>query len=394
MTKLPLSGLKVVDFSQGVAGPYGTMLMAEFGADVVKIEPLRGDWGRTLGTLLSETESAPYLAINRNKRSAAIDLKNAECLDIAKALVAQSDIVVSNFRPGVMARFGLDYPSLRATRPDLIYCTVSGFGDAGPAIDYPSGDSTMQAWGGLMSIVGGPDDAPTRVGNVVSDILSGMNIFTGTLLAVIERERTGLGTEVAVALLDSMIAFQTPAFAEFLATGVPPPRTGNDHPLVAPSGLFKTADGSIVFSVLQHQWADFCKFFDIPELTHDPRFAQSSDRIANRAALNDILRTLFAGETTAEALRRIRLCDVPCAPVNDYAAVAADEQVKRNELLDRVRHPTLGPVPYVRVPVKVGGMVPPRGHAPRLGEHTSEVLAAAGVSAARIASLREQGFVR
>lgn len=394
MMQLPLAGLSVVDFSQGVAGPYGTMLMAEYGADVVKIEPLRGDWGRTLGTPVSETESAPYLAINRNKRSAAIDLKNAECLAIAKAMVDKADIVVQNFRPGVMARFGLDYATLAPTRPDLIYCTVSGFGPVGPAIDYPSGDSTMQAWGGLMSIVGGPEDEPTRVGNVVSDILSGMNIFQGALLAVLERERTGRGTEVEVALLDSMIAFQTPAFAEFLATGTPPPRTGNDHPLVAPSGLFKTADGSIVFSVLQHQWADFCRFFNVPELTHDPRFAQSTDRIANRPALNDILRKLFAAETTAEALRRIRLCDVPCAPVNDYAAVAADAQVVQNALLDRIPHPTLGKVPFVRTPVKVRGMEPPRGHAPLLGEHTQEVLLAAGMPAARIATLRKEGFVK
>ena len=392
--RLPLSGVSVIDFSQGVAGPYGTMLMAEFGATVVKVEPLRGDWGRTLGTPVSATESAPYLAINRNKRSIAIDLKNAECLSLAKELVAKADVLVQNFRPGVMARFGLDYASLAPSRPDLVYCTVSGFGSVGPAIDYPSGDSTMQAWGGLMSIVGGPDDEPTRVGNVVSDILSGMNIFQGALLAILERQRTGMGTEVEVSLLDSMIAFQTPAFAEFLATGQPPPRTGNDHPLVAPSGMFKTADGSIVFSVLQHQWADFCKFFDVPELTNDPRFAQSTDRIANRAALNEILRRLFAAETSAEALRRIRLCDVPCAPVNDYAAVAADAQVRQNALLDRVEHPTLGRVPFVGTPVKVRGMEPPRNHAPRLGEHTKEVLLAAGMPVERIAALREQGFVR
>lgn len=394
MNRLPLHGLSVVDFSQGVAGPYGTMLMAEYGADVVKIEPLRGDWGRTLGTPMGEAESAPYLAINRNKRSVVLDLKNDECLQIAKDLVAGADIVVQNFRPGVMARFGLDYPTLSRSRPDLIYCTVSGFGPKGPAIAYPSGDSTMQAWGGLMSIVGGPDDEPTRVGNVVSDILSGMNIFQGALLAVLHRERTGEGTEVEVALLDSMIAFQTPAFAEYLATGKPPPRTGNDHPLVAPSGLFKTADGSVVCSVLQHQWADFCRFFEVPEITNDPRFAQSADRIANRTALNEILRRLFAALSTEEALRRIRLCDVPCAPVNDYAQVAADAQVTENALLDRVPHPTLGHVPFVRTPVRVRGMEPPRRHAPLLGEHTDEVLLAAGVAAERIAALRERGFVK
>jgi CoA:oxalate CoA-transferase len=391
---LPLEGLKVVDFSQGVAGPYGTMLMADFGADVIKIEPLRGDWGRTLGTPVSETEGACYLTINRNKRSAAIDLKTPECLDLAHKLVMQADIVAHNYRPGVMARFGLDYPTLCANRPDLVYCSINGFGAEGPAVDYPSGDSTIQAWGGLMSIVGGEEDPPTRVGNVVSDVLSGMNLFQATLLALMDRQRTGRGREVSVALLDSIIAFQAPAFAEFLVTGQPPPRTGNDHPLVAPSGLFRTRDASIVFSVLQHQWADFCRFFDVPQLIDNPAFKGSAERRANRDALNDALRPLVARHSTEEALRLLRACDVSCAPVHDYAQVAADPQVIRNGLLSRQDHPVLGPVPFVRHPLRIQDMETPMRLAPTLGEHTDEILRLAGCAPAAIQRLREAGAIR
>ncbi|MEJ1978677.1 MAG: CoA transferase [Acetobacteraceae bacterium] len=368
---LPLDGLKVVDFSQGVAGPFGAMLMGDFGAEVIKIEPLGGDWSRTMGARVGDTESATYLAINRNKRSIAIDLKDSRCLGVAKELVTGADIVVQNYRPGVMARYGLDYATLSPSRPDLIYCSVSGFGSEGPWVNYPSGDSTIQAWAGLMSIVGGADDEPTRVGNVVSDILTGMNIFQGALLAILNRARTGKGTEVEVSLMDSMIAFQTPAFAEFLATGSVPGRTGNHHPLVTPSGLFKTRDSSIVFSVLQHQWPAFCAFFGMPELATNPAFAQNPDRRANRAALTAILQPLFASESTAEALRRLRACDVQCAPVNDYAGVAADPQVQLNGMLQSIDHPTLGSTPFVRNPVKVRGLDPARACAPILGSTPS-----------------------
>ena len=384
----PLHGLRVVDFGQGVAGPYGAMLLGDFGADVVKIEPPRGDWGRTLGTRIGATESATYVAVNRNKRSIAIDLTTPAGLGVARGLVDGADIVVQSFRPGVMARYGLDYTALRAARPQLIYCSVSGFGPSGAAASLPAGDSTMQAWGGLMSIIGADDQEPMRVGNVVSDMLAGMNAFQGILLAVLNRNLTGRGCEIEIALLDSIIAFQAPAFAEFLATGVPPPRTGNNHPLMAPSGLFRTADTPVVFSVLEHQWSAFCTYFGIPAISSDARFATNADRIANREALMQILRPLFACERSTDVLERLRACDVPCAPVNDYAAVAADPQVQLNGLLAHVDHPRLGAIPYVRNPIRIGGLEPERGHVPLLGEHTDEILRQGGYSGDDIITLR------
>lgn len=380
---LPLDGIKVVDFGQGVAGPYGAMLLGDYGADVIKIEPPRGDWARTLGTRIGETESATFVAVNRNKRSVVLDLTRPEGIAAARDLIAGADILVQSFRPSVMARYGLDYRSLAPLHPRLIYCSVSGFGPAGPAADLPAGDSTMQAWGGLMSIIGDAEDDPTRVGNVVSDMLAGMNLFQGALLALMKRAQTGKGSEVHVALLDSIIAFQAPAFAEYLTTGRPPPRTGNNHPLMAPSGLFKTADSAVVFSVLEHQWENFCRFFGVPNLAHDVAFARNADRIANRAALMAILRPLFASESTAEVLHRLRACDVPCAPVNDYAAVAADAQVKLNGLLGRRQHPALGAVPFIRNPVRISEMEPRAGNVPLLGEHTAAILSGpAGAAAA------------
>lgn len=390
---LPLEGIKVVDFGQGVAGPYGAMLLGDFGAEVVKVEPLRGDWARTLGTRIGNTESATFVAVNRNKRSIAVDLTKPEGLAIARDLLRDADILVQSFRPGVMGRYGLDYGSLAATHPRLIYCSVSGFGPTGPAAELPAGDSTMQAWGGLMSIIGDADSEPTRVGNVVSDMLSGMNVFQGALLALRDRDRTGAGIEVEVSLLDSLIAFQAPAFAEFLTTGRPPPRTGNNHPLMAPSGMFKTADSAVVFSVLEHQWQTFCKFFDIAPLAKDPRFARNADRLANRAELMAVLGPLFSATTTQDVLRRLRACDVPCAPVNDYAAVAADPQVVLNAMLEKIPHPMLGPVPFIRNPLHLKGLEPERGDVPLLGEHTQAILTALSRSPAEIDSLRSAGAI-
>jgi crotonobetainyl-CoA:carnitine CoA-transferase CaiB-like acyl-CoA transferase len=385
---LPLNGLKVVDFGQGVAGPYGAMLLGDFGADVVKIEPPRGDWARTLGTRIGETESATFVAVNRNKRSITIDLTTSEGVAVARDLVDTADVVVQSFRPGVMARHGLDHATLAVDRPRLIYCSVSGFGPNGAAANLPAGDSTMQAWGGLMSIVGSADQEPMRVGNVVSDMLAGMNAFQGVLLAVLQRKVTGVGCHVEIALLDSLVAFQAPAFAEFLATGAPPPRTGNNHPLLAPSGLFETADFPVVFSVLDHQWPMFCTFFGIPALSTDLRFATNADRLANREALMEILRPLFASESSQEVLHRLRSCDVPCAPVNDYAGVAADPQVKLNGLLERVQHAQLGAIPFVRNPIRSSALEPQRGPIPLLGQHTDEILREAGYSSDRLSALR------
>ena len=390
---LPLKGLKVVDFGQGIAGPYAAMLMGDAGAEVIKVEPPRGDWGRTLGSPLGASESATFLSVNRNKRSMVVDLSRPEGSRVAAKLIGDADVLIQSFRPKVMARYGLDYDSVSHTRPNLIYCSISGYGASGPCADLPAGDSTMQAYGGLMSIVGEDGAPPMRVGNVVSDMLAGMNAFHGILLALLNRRMEPSGVHVEVSLLSSLIAFQAPVFYEYLVSGTPPARTGNTHPLLAPSGLFEAADGALVFSVLAHQWTAFCEFFDFVSLANDPRFADNKTRVMNHRALMDLLRPRFRQEPRSAILEKLRACDVPCAPVNDFPAIVADPQVAATGLLQQVLHPSLGKIPSICNPVSINGKAAVQGHVPVLGEHTDAILREIGYGNEEIGRFLDDGVV-
>ena len=279
---LPLAGVRVLDFGQGVAGPYAGQLLADQGADVIKVEPPRGDWAREMGVRDANGLSGTFASVNRNKRGLCLDMRLAEGKDLARRLALKADVVIESFRPGVMDRLGLGYEALKKDSPRLIYCAVTGFGEDGPNVDLPAGDSTMQAYGALMSIVGERDGAPLRVGNVVSDMLAGMNAYSAVLLALLQRGNSAPGTRIGVSLLDSLVAFQAPPLTEFLLTGQLPKRQGNAHPLIAPSGAVKTKDGHIVFTVLDHQWTGFCAGLGLAALATDPRFATSTDRQKNR----------------------------------------------------------------------------------------------------------------
>jgi crotonobetainyl-CoA:carnitine CoA-transferase CaiB-like acyl-CoA transferase len=259
LTESPLQGLRVADFTQGAAGPYCAMLLGDYGADVIKVEPPRGDWGRTMGTSVGPDNGTTYLSVNRNKRSLCLDMKDDRGRAVAARLAGRSDIVVESFRPGVMDRLGLGYETLAADNPRLIYCSISGYGQDGPNAGLPAGDSTMQAYGGLMSVIGEPGRQPLRVGNVVSDMLTGMNAFQGVMMALLTLEKTGKGRRVALNLMDSLMAFLAPPLTEYMVTGNLPDRIGNAHPLLGPSGAMQTADGHIVVTVLDHQWPAFCE---------------------------------------------------------------------------------------------------------------------------------------
>ena len=366
---LPLAGVRVLDFGQGVAGPYAGQLLADQGAEVIKVEPPRGDWAREMGVRDANGLSGTFASVNRNKRGLCLDMRLAEGKDLARRLAVKADVVIESFRPGVMDRLGLGYGALRKDNPRLIYCAVTGFGEDGPNVDLPAGDSTMQAYGALMSIVGEREGAPLRVGNVVSDMLAGMNAYSAVLLALLQRGSSGAGTRIGISLLDSLVAFQAPPLTEFLLTGQVPKRQGNAHPLIAPSGAVKTRDGHIVFTVLDHQWTGFCDGLGLAALATDPRFATSADRQKNRLALDAALAATFAARTNTEWLARLRELDVLCSPINDYASLREDPQVKHNGLLG-----SAGGVPAIRNPVRVGGE---REHRPppRRGEHTKDVLA-------------------
>lgn len=370
-----LEGVRVLDFGQGVAGPYCAMLLGDHGADVVKVEPPRGDWSRTMGAQDGTGLTGTFVAVNRNKRGVCLDLAKEEGVAAAKALALKAHVIVESFRPGVMDRLGLGREALRAQRPDLVYCSVTGFGETGPNAALPAGDSIMQAYGGLMSIIGERDGDPLRVGNVVSDMIAGANAFSGVLLALLAQAQQREGTpDVRVSLLDSIVAFQAPPLTEYLLTGKAPRRLGNEHPLIAPSGAARTADGQINYTVFDHQWRAFCANLGLERLADDPRFAGTGGRQSNRDALNAELQAVFATRTSREWIEKLRAIDVLCAPIHEYPALVQDAQVKHNEVLGTVAAGERD-LPMIRNPVRVGEDPAHLAAPPRLGEHTREVLA-------------------
>ncbi len=387
MSTAPLQGLRVVDFGQGVAGPYCGQLLADHGADVIKVEPPRGDWSRTLGA-----EGGVFYSVNRNKRGLCLDLRDEEACAAARTLALGADVVVESFRPGVMDRLGLGAAALRAQRPALVYCSVTGFGPDGPNVDLPAGDSIMQAYGGLMSIVGERDGSPLRVGNVVSDMVAGTNAFAGVLLALIALRQGGQGQHVQVSLLDSIVAFQAPPLSEFLLTGRAPRRVGNDHPLIAPSGTFHASDGALTLTVFDHQWPAFCAGLERPQWVDDPRFASSELRQRHRDELGAALAPLLRSRTRAEWLAELRRIDVPCAPVNEYPDLVADAQVQHNGLVGSVQDGQGRSVPDIRGAIRLQAPSTPARAAPRLGEHTRELLGGlAGCTPQQVAALLARG---
>jgi crotonobetainyl-CoA:carnitine CoA-transferase CaiB-like acyl-CoA transferase len=371
---LPLEGLRVLDFGQGVAGPYAGQLLGDHGADVIKIEPPRGDWSRTMGAQDGTGLTGTFVAVNRNKRGLCLDLRKPEAIDIARQLALEADVIVESFRPGVMDRLGLGREALRRENASLVYCSVTGFGESGPNVDLPAGDSIMQAYGGLMSIIGERDGDPLRVGNVVSDMLAGTNAFSGVVLALFTRAVTGQGGDVRVSLLDSIVAFQGPPLTEFLLTGKTPRRLGNEHPLIAPSGAVRTKDGQINYTVFDHQWPGFCAKLGLGRLASDARFADTGLRQQNRDALNRELATVFATRSSGEWIEALRRMDVLCAPINDYPALVADSQVRHNAIVGSVQDAGQRAIPMLRNPVRLDSQQPRLTAPPRLGEHTCEIL--------------------
>jgi crotonobetainyl-CoA:carnitine CoA-transferase CaiB-like acyl-CoA transferase len=390
-TGLPLAGKRVLDLSQGVAGPYCAMLLGELGADVVKVEPLGGDWLRSVGSLVQPHESTAHLSLNRNKRSIRLDLKDANGRRIAGELAARSDIVVQNFRRGVLDRFGLGYEQLKTDNPRLVYASILGFGEFGPLADAPATDSVMQAFAGLMSI-NGDNGPPLRVGNMVSDMLAGSYLSQGVLAALLMLCTSGRGQAVSVSLLDALIAFQAPPLMEYMVTGVVPARSGREHPLMAPSGTYQVQDGFVTLVATQQLWPRFCSAIGLEQLQDDPRFISNEMRVANRAALQAVLVPFFKRMTLEEVLDLSRQHDLVCAPINDYEALVAHPQLEANAVLRTWQHPVLGSFTGVRNPIRYGETDPSWGAPPLLGEHTREILAdVLGYSSSQIDALEASG---
>jgi crotonobetainyl-CoA:carnitine CoA-transferase CaiB-like acyl-CoA transferase len=376
-----LKGLKVLDFTQVMAGPTCTMALADLGADVVKVEAPTGDLGRALSPWV-QGEGVPFMALNRNKRSIVLDLKRSECRRVAAQLAATSDIVVESFRPGVMARFGLDYETLAAGRPELVYCSVSAYGQRSAARGLPGVDGVLQAVSGLMSVTGAPGGEPCKVPVPVVDLVTGYLATIAVLAALADRQRTGRGQHVEASMFASAIALQHTNFATFFADGQVPGPQGHAASYSTPNEALRCADGWIMVAAYHpERWEALCTAIGVPTLAADSRFADNASRLRNRGALCAELERHMLLQPRAHWLERFTAADIICGPINNYAEVAGSAPFAEAQLAETLAHPSAGKVTMPRCVLgAVGEMPRARRPAPCLGEHTREVLAEAGLA--------------
>lgn len=392
---LPLDGMKVLDLTQVMAGPFCTMLLADMGADVVKVEKPGGDDIRGIGPPFINGESAAFLQINRNKRSVVVDLKNEQGVTALRRMATQADAFVQNYRPGAMERMGLGYEQVHEINPALVYCSISGFGSTGPYSKRAGFDLVTQGMSGLMSLTGQPGGEPTKIGVPITDLNAGFYAAYGVLCAYIERLKTGTGQLVDASLLESGLAYTFWESAIYFTTGRAPKPAGSAHRLTAPYQSFPTRDGYInIGAANQSNWERLCGALARPDLLEDSRFATNSDRMQNLQQLDATLTETFRGRDSAEWLDAMEGAGVPCGPIYDLAEAYDDPQVRAREMVVEVEHPVAGTIKNIGIPVKLSetpGTV--RRAAPTLGQHTDEVLAEFGFLPNETDELRRSGAV-
>jgi crotonobetainyl-CoA:carnitine CoA-transferase CaiB-like acyl-CoA transferase len=398
MTTFPLAldGIRVLDLSRVIAGPWCGALLGDFGADVIKVEDTgEGDESRTWPPR-KDGETAAYLLFNRNKRGMTLDLKSPEGVDVIKALVRKSDVLVENFRTGTMESFGLGYDVLAEINPRLIYCSVSAFGRTGPRKDSPGYEALMQAFSGIMSITGEPGGPPVRSAVSFLDLTTGILCALGVTAAVHQRERTGLGQRVDGSLLDTAIALLAYHAEGYLLAGLVPKALGSGHPSLSPYRNFKCRDGQWIFIAAANDrfWGKLTRALDLEAMAADPRFMKNGDRVANRTELETMLEKIIGEYDREPLLKRLEEADVPATPVNTVDQVMNDPQTIARGMIERVVHPKLGEIPVVGTPLKFSRMTPGvRRAAPLRGEHTDAVLAECGLSPERIRELRDKKVI-
>jgi crotonobetainyl-CoA:carnitine CoA-transferase CaiB-like acyl-CoA transferase len=403
----PLSHIRVLDLSRVMAGPWCSQILADLGADVIKVErPEVGDDTRAWGPpFLRDSEgrslasSGYFLCVNRGKRSVTLNLNSPEGQDIVRALAARCDVLVENYKVGTLQKFNLGPDELRKVNPRLIYASITGFGQTGPRAHQAAYDFMIQAMGGLMSITGERDDrpggGPQKVGIPIVDLMTGMYATVGILAALARREQTDRGDYVDVAMLDVQAAILANQAMNFLLSGKPPKRTGNSHPNIQPQDVFRCSDGYVALAVGNDgQFAKLCEVLERPDLASDPRFAKNADRVTNREALTQIITDRFMTDTMHAWDRKLSAVGVPCAPINSVPQVFEDPQLVHRGLVRLIPHPAAGSVPQVISPLKFTEAplefdVPP----PMLGQHTAEVLEELGIDADAQRDLERRGIV-
>ncbi len=396
MGPLALEGVHVLDLSQIMAGPFCGMLLADMGADVVKVEkPGGGDDSRRMGPPFLSGESVAFLAMNRNKRGIVVDLKKPEGQALLRRLASRADVLVEGFRPGTLEELGLGCERMLSERPELIYCSISGFGQTGPYRERGGFDLVAQGMSGLMSVTGHPGQPPVKVGVPIADLNAGMYAAYGVLCAYIHRLRTGKGQLVDTSLFEAGIAYTIWESAQYFATGEAPRPMGSAHRLSAPYQAFPTADGHLtVGGANQSTWEKLCRALEREDLALDPRFRDNASRTTRAAELAAELGKIFSARPTAEWLARLEAAGVPAGPLHDMPAVYADPQARARGMMVEIDHPKAGRVKNIGLPVKLSGTPGAiRRPAPTLGQHTDEVLREAGLAAGEISELRRSGAV-
>ena len=389
----PLEGLKVVDLTRVLAGPFCSMLLGDMGADVIKIEePTQGDeargWGPSVGSF-----GAYFLGVNRNKRSLALDLRTPAGADVLRRLLARADVFIENLRPGSLAALGFGYDEVRATHPRLVYCSISGYGGTGPRRHLSGYDPVVQAESGFMDITGMPDGPPLRAGIAMSDYLAGLYAFGGILLALRDRDRTGAGQHIDIALFDSVLSTLSMPVGMLQATKQEPARMGNEHAALAPYEALRARDGLVMIAAANPRlWTALCEAIGSAGLADDPRFRTNADRVRNRAALRAELERACSAFTVEELAARLAQAAVPCGRVRSVADALQDPQVEPRQMLLGFDDPELAGFRVLGNPIKLsaGGARPPR-RPPRLGEHTREILAELGCTERQIEAVLEAG---
>lgn len=392
-----LNGIRVLDLSRILSGPFATMILADLGAEVIKVENTgAGDDTRAWGPPWQGDDAAYYMSVNRNKHAISLDLKSDRGREIAQKLADSADIVVENFRPGVADRLGLGYDELSARNPGLVYASVSGYGQTGPYAKKAGYDAIAQALSGIMSITGQPDGEPVRAGTSIADLGAGMWSVIGILAALQARTVTGRGQRVDVSLLDGQISWLTYVAGGYFATGDIPRRYGSAHPTIVPYQALKVADGHLMCAVGNDGlWKKFTAAIGRPELADDPRFLTNSDRVVNRDVLIPLLEEHLCTRSGDEWAKLLDDAGVPAGPINTVDAALAHPQVLARDMVAEVDHPVAGPLKVLGSPVKLSeSPASVRDAPPTLGQHTDEVLATLGLSAGDIAALREDGVVR